>query len=241
MNEFLLRTADGVDLSCAVTTGSARPEGAVVIAHGFTATQDDPNVTELRTTLVDAGLDVVTFDARGHGESGGACTLGMDERHDVAAAVDVARTRADKVVVVGASMGAIAALGHSVDDTGLAGVVTVSSPARWRIHGLPTVGAAVMTKTRAGRRFLASKGRVRVAPRIKLGPEPRSLASRLRVPLAVIHGAADRFMPVKEADELFRCAGARRRIDVLPGMGHAFHPLASARILDAVSWALASA
>src|SRR5262249_33108725 len=117
MNEFLLRTADGVDLSCAVTTGSAKPEGAVVIAHGFTATQDDPNVTELRTTLVDAGLDVVTFDARGHGESGGACTLGMDERHDVAAAVDVARTRADKVVVVGASMGAIAALGHSVDDT----------------------------------------------------------------------------------------------------------------------------
>ena len=233
-----LHTDDGVDLAAALTTTEGTPRGAVVLVHGFTASQDDPTVADLRTALVDAGLDVVTYDARGHGGSGGSCTLGIDERHDVAAAVAMARRRCDDVVVVGASMGAIAALGHAAEDTALAGVVTVSSPARWRLHGLPTLGAAFMTKTRLGRRLLASKLRVRVAPRIKLGPEPRSLASRLRVPLAVVHGTADRFMPVTEADELFRSAGARRRIDVLPGMGHAFHPLAAPRILDAVAWAL---
>ena len=235
-----LHTEDGVDLAAAVTAAEGTPRGAVVLVHGFTATQADSHVVELRIALVDAGLDVVTYDARGHGGSGGTCTLGNEERHDVAAAVAMARQRCDNVVVVGASMGAIAALAHAAEDTSLAGVVTVSSPARWKLHGLPTVGAAFMTKTRLGRRLLRTRLGVRVAPHMKLGPEPRTLASRLRVPLAVVHGAADRFMPVKEADELFRSAGARRRIDVLPGMGHAFGPLASPRILDAVSWALAA-
>jgi pimeloyl-ACP methyl ester carboxylesterase len=235
-----LRTADGVDLAAAVTPADGTARGAVVLVHGFTASQDDPDVGDLRTALVTAGLDVVTYDGRGHGGSTGTCTLGGDERHDVAAAVAEARRRHDGVVVVGASMGAIAALGHAAEDDQLAGVVTVSSPARWRLHGLPTLAAALLTKTRAGRKVLASHARVRVAPRIKMGPEPRSLASRLRIPLAVIHGTADRFMPVEEADELFRSAGGRRRIDVLPGMGHAFHPLAAARIVDTVSWALAS-
>ena len=70
----------------------------------------------------------------------------------------MARQRCDDVVVVGASMGAIAALAHAAENTTLAGVVTVSSPARWKLHGLPTVGAAVMTKTRLGVALLVVAG-----------------------------------------------------------------------------------
>ena len=63
----------------------------------------------------------------------GESTLGDLERHDVAVAVEVARERSERVVVVGASMGAIAALRYAVTDDDLAGTVIVSCPAGWRL------------------------------------------------------------------------------------------------------------
>ena len=77
------------------------------------------------------GFDVVSYDARGHGRSTGESTLGDLEQHDVAAAVALARTRSSDVVLVGASMGAIAALRYAATDPELRGVVAVSCPARW--------------------------------------------------------------------------------------------------------------
>ena len=55
------------------------------------------------------------------------------------AAVHVARERSDRVVLVGTSMGAIAALRYAATDPELAGVVAVSCPAAWR---LPATRAA---------------------------------------------------------------------------------------------------
>ena len=66
-------------------------------------------------------MPCITYDGRGQGDSGGLCTLGDAERHDVAAAVAFAREHADRVVVVGASMGAIAVLRHAAGDADLAG------------------------------------------------------------------------------------------------------------------------
>src|SRR5262249_8934690 len=86
------------------------PRAAVVLVHGFSASADHPDVCDLAEVLHTDGVDVVCYDARGHGTSEGHSTLGDLERHDVAAAVDAARDRSDRVVLVGASMGAIAAL-----------------------------------------------------------------------------------------------------------------------------------
>ena len=91
-----------------------------------------PNVSALAEALVGDGFDVITYDARGHGSSEGESTLGDDEQHDVAAAVMAARERTPNVVLVGASMGGIAALRYAATDDDLAGVVTVSCPAHWR-------------------------------------------------------------------------------------------------------------
>ena len=59
------------------------------------------------------------------------------------------------VVIVGASMGAIAALRYAagpVVDPGLVGVVAVSSPAGWRLpRNARSVLAAGLTRTRLGR------------------------------------------------------------------------------------------
>jgi pimeloyl-ACP methyl ester carboxylesterase len=237
-------TADGVVLRIAVhgargATGTAA--AAVVLAHGFTATSRDPAVVSVADALTAGGYDVVTYDARGHGASGGRCTLGDSERHDVAAAVEVARGRHDRVVLVGASMGGIAVLGHAAGDGSLAGVVTVSSPARWRFpRTARALAAALATQTALGRRVVANRCGVRLAGRWTRPDEPVVLAARLQAPLVVVHGEADQFLPVIEATELLQSAAAPSRLVLVPAMGHAFDAASLPAIVDAVGWVLES-
>jgi len=61
---------------------------------------------------------------------------------------------------------------------------------------------------------------------------------RVRVPLAIVHGAGDRFLPTSDSAALFEVANEPRRLDVVPGLGHAFEPPAVPVIVDAVDWAL---
>ena len=128
----ILTTVDGIRLA-AHTHCVAAPRGSVVVAHGFSASATHADVEALAGALGAAGYDVVTYDARGHGDSEGQCTLGDLERHDVAAAVQATNPASGPVVLVGMSMGAIAVLRHAAEQSGsgvrpAAGVVTVSAP-----------------------------------------------------------------------------------------------------------------
>ncbi|MBV8303296.1 MAG: alpha/beta fold hydrolase [Acidimicrobiia bacterium] len=237
----MLTTSDGIELAARSWSASGEPRASVVLVHGLAATKDNPELVAVATALADRGFEVLTYDARGHGESGGICTLGDLERYDVAAAVARAELSGLPVVVVGASMGGIAVLRHAADDPSLAGVVTVSSPADWRLHGSPgTILLAGMIRTRLGRAFAARLFRVRLSPHWTYPESPRALAGRVTSPLAVVHGERDHFIPTREATGLFSASGGERRLFLVPRMGHAFHPEAVPVICEAVDWALAA-
>ncbi len=190
--------------------------------------------------LTAEGYHVISYDGRGHRRSGGLSTLGDAERHDVAAAVRAALEGYDQVVAVGASMGAIAVLRQAAGlEPGLAGVVTVSSPAQWRLpKSLRALLAAVLTRTRLGRRFAARKLGVRIHPVWTDPAPPEELARHIAVPLAVIHGDADPMIPAAEAHRLIAAAAGPKRLDIVPGMRHAFDPKGIPAILASVHWAL---
>lgn len=231
-----ITTADGVRLR-ARWWHAPRPHGtAVVLAHGFTGSMNDPALQAVAESLRAVGHDVLAYDARGHHGSGGLCTLGDLERHDVAAAVAAAREAGDRVVTVGASMGAIAVLRHAVSDPDLAGVVSVSSPALWRLpRNARTLFATALTRTSVGRRVAARRLHVHLSPRWSDPEPPRTLAARISSPLAVIHGRKDRFVPPKEA-ALLASAAPNARLLLVPGMGHAFDRAAIPAIVRAVGW-----
>jgi pimeloyl-ACP methyl ester carboxylesterase len=237
-----VRTADGVPLSLRVTApiGDAR-DVAVVVAHGFSASKDDPRVDGVVRALRDAGFSVVSYDARGHGWSGGASTMGVLERHDVAAAADVARDHASQVVLVGASMGAIAVLGHAAGRDDVAGVVTFACPDAWALpRNARGVLAAAMTQTRLGRSVARRRLAVRIASSYDRGDPPVTLAQTVQAPVAVVHGAADPFIRVDAAYRLAEHAAGPVRVTVVPGLAHAFDPapIAAPRAVDAVEWVL---
>jgi uncharacterized protein len=238
MPRLKMRTADGVALAGRIRSVDD-PRAAVVVVHGFTATQDHPEVLAVADALVAHRFDVVTYDGRGHGDSEGICTLGHHERADVAAAVAVARERSPHVVVVGASMGAIAALRYAMHDRDLAGIVTVSAPANWRLpRSVKGLLLALLTRTPPGRSLVAKQMNVRLSRRWEGGEPPTSMAARLEVPLAVIHGRADGYLAHTEASDLYDAARGPRRLDVIDGMGHAFDARAIPAIVDAAEWAL---
>jgi alpha-beta hydrolase superfamily lysophospholipase len=236
-----LTTTDGFELAGHRLLVDGAPRGAVVIVHGFSASASCPHVEELAAALHADDLDVITYDARGHGSSNGESTLGDHEQHDVAAAVALARERADEVVLVGASMGAIAAVRYAVNDPALAGLVAVSCPSAWKLpRNVRGVLAAAMTRTSVGRRATARLVGVRVAPRWTNPEPPIALVSRLRVPTTYIHGTADHFIATRDASELSTATPEPRRLVIVPDMGHAFEPIAVAPIRDAVAWALST-
>ena len=240
MSQGELHTSDGFILAERSWSPSSPPRGAVVLAHGFSASKDEPAVVAVAEALRDAGLHVVSYDARGHGQSEGDCTLGDLERLDVAAAVASARLHSPRIVLVGASMGAIAVLRYAVTDADLAGVVSVSSPAAWRVpRTARSLLAAGLTRTAPGRWVAARRLKLRISPRWSNPEPPGRLAARLACPLAIVHGDSDRFISAREADALYSSAVGPRCLHVVPGMGHAFEPAAIPAIVESVDWILA--
>ncbi len=150
---------------------------------------------------------------------GGACTLGDLERHDVAAAVVLGTSMRPirAVVLVGASMGASSSLRYAAADHAVTGLVTLSCPARWRLPRSPRV-LALLTCTPAGRALTARYLGVTVARQWTDPPPPLELAPRVSAPFAVLHGAADSFIPASDgrAHVGGACGNAATRRGVRP-------------------------
>jgi pimeloyl-ACP methyl ester carboxylesterase len=256
-NATVLRTADGVRLA---TRWWAPPETAdapdhngisangrrgvaAVLVHGFGGSKDDPGSCLIAAHLADHGHTVLTYDSRGHGESEGRCTLGDLERLDVDAAVGAAGAIADHVVLIGTSMGGVAVLNHVASGTSACGAVVVATPALWQLpRSWRGVLSAVATQTGLGRVALARWNGTRLAVRPTRGLPPATQIRNAHLPLAVIHGRDDRFLPADAARLLFAAAPAPKWIDLVPGMGHglcarSLDPIGAAvdRVLDAAT------
>jgi pimeloyl-ACP methyl ester carboxylesterase len=231
-----LTTDDGTVLAATVRPAPV-PRGAVVVAHGFSGNQNQVEVIAVAEALVAVGFSAITYDARGHGASGGVCTLGDLEELDVRAAAELAAQESDRISLVGASMGAIAVLRYAVTDPSVASIVTVSSPAVWRVprsaRGMLSV---LITQTPPGRRLAAAHLGVRLGRGRVRGVPPVQLAAQLRSPLAVVHGRCDRFVSTSQAKTLYGAAGGPRRLMLVTGMGHAYDAAAVPAIVAGMAW-----
>jgi fermentation-respiration switch protein FrsA (DUF1100 family) len=129
--EFQSRTKD-VTLKGWFLTGTEPLTGmTIIIAHGYNTNrlQMSAQGIKLAKSLVERGYNVLMFDFRNSGESGGSLTsVGYFEKHDLLGAVDwvKARQSGDKIGIIGFSMGAVVALIAAAEDPSVAGVVADS-------------------------------------------------------------------------------------------------------------------
>ncbi|MDQ2816207.1 MAG: alpha/beta fold hydrolase [Actinomycetota bacterium] len=218
-----LVTDDGVPIE-AIHLGRAG-DLAIVVAHGFTQSWQRPHVWRIANRFNQVA-GVLTFDFRGHGRSGGLSTLGDREIKDLDVVVAYARQLGyRRIATVGFSMGASVVLRHAGLIGGLDAVVSVSGPGRWYYRGTEAMRRVHFAAEHRLGRYVASRWlKTRISPEgWKMVPvPPAEAAARISpIPLLIVHGDEDRYLPPEHARELYGAAREPKDLWLLPGMGHA--------------------
>ena len=176
----------------------------------------------LAPSLLAAGFDVLTFDLRGEGESGGEpITWGAHEQWDVLGAVREVQARgARRVGVLGFSLGgasSILAAARSPDivalvvESAFADLTTVFTRQLADGYHLPS---PVVDYGLALYRWLSGTDPADVSPVRVIG----AIAPR---PVLIIQGAADETVPVSDSDQLLAAAGPGTERWLVAGGRHA--------------------
>jgi uncharacterized protein len=110
-------TKDSVRICALLDEPKVPAKGSVILAHGITTEKTEDGIfTQLSESLCYAGFNVLCFDFRGHGESGGTpedMTI-AGEVLDLKASIDYAtKTWGKRNAVVAASFGAVSAIIHA--------------------------------------------------------------------------------------------------------------------------------
>lgn len=214
----------------------------VVIAHGITYTLY--GMTKYMDSYLRRGFNVLLYDHRNHGRSGGGnSTFGYYEKWDLQSVVDWARAQlaAGGVVgVMGESFGAATALQQAALDAELAFVVAdcafsdLGDLLVYRLKqdfGLPPFPVVGLARFWIWLLTGAVVGQI----------SPRGEMDKIVAPALLIHGAADAYIPPKMAEELYwaKTQGVRQ-LYLAPSADHALSIVVDAAAYDRVVGAFLS-
>ena len=196
---------------------------SVILCHGVWTGRRECLPLALRFQR--AGFNVLTFDFRAHGTSGGRFTsLGLHETNDVLGAVHFLKSRPEvdstRIGVIGFSMGAAASILAAARCHDIAALVADSSYAVFadavrysfrRVGHLPHYPFAPIAMQWA--RLL-----IKAEPRLL---RPIDMIGRIAPrPVFIVHGEDDDIVPVRHAYLLFKAAGEPKDLWVEPKAWH---------------------
>jgi len=214
-------TADGVRLAAWYVPSANR--AAVVLLHGAGSTRS--NVLRHAAVLAEHGYGVLLLDARGHGESDGrAMDFGWWGDADVTAAVDLLAQQpdvdAERIGVVGLSMGGEEAIGASAADERIRAVVAEGATAR-------SAGDEAWLSEAYGLRGSLQEGLEALQDRVigLLTDAPRPISNREAVERSgttryLLVAASEVSNEVRTAEDLQQRAPDRVDTWVVEGAGH---------------------
>lgn len=223
VEQLELSTADGVTIGANLLRRGC--DRLAILCHGFGASQRAIGVVWLAEQLA-GPYDVLSFDWRGYGRSGGLASFGGAEALDLAAVLQAARDMAyAKVAVVAESMGALITLATLGAEAGSEGfpmpdaVCAVSPPADYALTG--------GLRPQLVHQIAPVSWLRPVAPLLgfRLGevqlPRPLDVVERITLPLLITHGDRDGTVPVRNA-YLLNERNPAATLRIYPGVDHAF-------------------
>lgn len=192
---------------------SAPRRATIVYLHGIADNRASAAGTIAR--FVPRGYDVVAYDSRAHGESSGeACTYGFFEKDDLHRVIDT--IPAGPVILVGTSLGAAIALQEAADDPRVTAIVaaetfsdlrTVASERAPRFFTQRTIDHAF--------EIAESQARFHVD-----AVSPQRAAERIRIPVLLVHGAADTDTLPAHSQRVFDALKGPKQLILVPGAHH---------------------
>jgi len=191
--------------------GAAR--GTVVYLHG--AGDSRRSSLSIARHFVPVGFEVLAYDSRAHGDSGGdACTYGVYEKRDLLRVLAGVQKR--PIILLGLSLGAAVALQAAAETRDVSAVIAIAT-----FSDLRTVG-----RERAP--FFASNHQIDEAFRIAEAEakfrvdeaSPLAAAPHIKVPALIIHGASDDETPPAHSRRVYDSLGGPKQLILVPGAGH---------------------
>ncbi|OQA92060.1 MAG: Alpha/beta hydrolase family protein [Elusimicrobia bacterium ADurb.Bin231] len=208
--EVKFTSSDGMEISGWFVRSEHRSSATVITCHGWGANRSD--VLPSTFFLAKTGFNILYFDFRNHGQSGGRISsLGYLEALDLKAAIDYLKNEkssyAEKIGVYGVSMGGSVAILTAAEDNRINAVVADSSFSAFNdivvryaelFYNIPEYPLMPVTlffvRCRLGfdpEKFSAEKHIAAISPR----------------PIFVIHGLDDTRISVSDGIKLFDIAG----------------------------------
>lgn len=204
---------------------AAAPRGTLVYLHGVADSRASGAGVVRR--FLDRGLEVVAYDSRAHGESGGdICTYGYYEKEDLRRVITASGR--DRVVLLGHSLGAAVSLQTAADDERVAGVVAVESFSDLRTVAGERAFYLPASIVERAFRYAEEKGAFQ-ASRVS----PVTAAARIEVPVFVIHGTADDATSPAHSERIYAALTGPKKLLLVDGAGHA-GSLARGEVWDAI-------
>jgi len=198
----------------------------IIIAHGYGGNK--AGCLDYAEFLHKAGYNLLLFDFRAHGESGGNWTSnGYYESDDIIAAVNYLKenfsTYAEKIGVLGISMGGKAAIIASAKTEDIDAVIADSAPAGF-IESMNLRERVEMKSCKVIGLFVI-EDLVSYLYELQTGiSEDRNKAlnyvNRMNSAILIIHGDKDRIVPVKDAYLLYERAKEPKFIWIVNNTGH---------------------
>ena len=198
----------------------------IIFVHGIGSMRSGDNATEIAYHLVGQGFNVLLFDLRAHGSSGGDyVSAGYFEQKDVLGAIDFLLKRGvttDDIGVIGFSMGAGTSILALVEEPGIRALVVDSPYARasdlltsetTRKTGIPEWLSPI---------FIPA---VKVIASLFYGIDvgslvPEEAVRQLTYPILVIHGKEDTRIPYTHGERVYDEAYQGSTIWLVPGVEH---------------------
>ncbi|MFT3712151.1 MAG: alpha/beta fold hydrolase [Archangium sp.] len=215
---FEVTTTDGVALFGWRFAPKDTPRAVVVFVHGKDINRQ--HFVSAAERFVAEGYAVVAYDQRAHGESKGEfVTYGAKEAGDLSLVIDTALARFGRelpVAVVGESLGAAVVLQAAAQDPRIKLVVA----------GAPFADLQTVVRDKAPF-FLDAKAQARaveVAEREAhfnvADVSPVKSAAKITVPVLLLHGSEDAYLPMKHSLRIYEALAGPRRFVRLEGVGH---------------------
>jgi pimeloyl-ACP methyl ester carboxylesterase len=196
--------------TCAAT---APRRGTIVYLHGIA--DNRTSAAGVIARFQPRGFDVIAYDSRAHGQSDGdVCTYGFYEKQDLHRVLDA--LAAGPIVLIGNSLGGAVALQEAAEDPRVTAVVAAETFSSLRAVATERA-PSFFTKGEIRKAFeLASKeGRFDID-----AVSPENAAMSIRVPVLLIHGAADKDTPPVHSQRVLAALRGPKRLILVPGAGH---------------------
>jgi len=220
-----IKSSDGVEIDVWVIKArkpkgeGAKPGGlgTILILHGLEESKASWPYFGAAKRLADKGYDVVLPDLRAHGRSGGKyVTLGAKEKYDVKAVMDALLREGavrEPICVFGVTLGATTAIQYAAIDPRCTKVFAMTPYKDIRSFARRRLGLL------SEEDFQASVDRA--GELAKFDPDEASsveAARKLKVPLLLVHGILNVWVPKENSDAIFAAAGGPKKlIPVMPG------------------------